>query len=256
MINYTGIIDTHAHYLDRAFDDDRDAVLSLMQESGIQAIIENAIDLPSCAAALELADRYPFVYAAVGIHPEDANGLPDDWISQVASFASRDKVCAIGEIGLDYHWQEVPKDLQQEVFSRQLELAADIGLPVEIHDRESHGDIIDLIRKYRPKGCLHRFSGSLEMAQIAVECGLVLGIGGALTYKNSKKEKRVVSELPLDCFILETDCPYLSPSRFRGTRCTSDMIRDVVDEMSVLTGETPEKIIQVTSENARRVFRL
>lgn len=255
MTNYSGIIDTHAHYLDRAFEEDRSLILETQKNNGVAAIIENAVDVPSCSAALALSESTDIVYAAVGIHPEDIEGLPEDWLEKVAGFAGHPRAVAIGEIGLDYHW-DTPRDLQHEVFTKQLELAADLGMPVEIHDREAHGDIIDIIRRYRPSGCLHRFSGSLEMAQEAVKAGLVLGIGGALTYKNSKKEKAAVRELPLDCFILETDCPYLSPAGFRGQRCTSDMISLVIEEMAALTGETPEKIIEVTSTTARRVFRL
>ena len=255
MTCYDHIIDTHAHYLDRAFEEDRYQVLRTQKDNGVCAIIENATDVPSCSAALALADSTDIVFAAVGIHPEDILDLPEDWLAQVAGFAKHPRAVAIGEIGLDYHW-DTPRALQKEVFQKQLELAADLGMPVEIHDREAHGDIIETIRRYRPSGCLHRFSGSLEMAQEAVKAGLVLGIGGALTYKNSKKEKAAVRELPLDCFILETDCPYLSPAGFRGTRCTSDMISLVVDEMSLLTGESPEKIIEVTNETAKRVFRL
>lgn len=256
MLNCSGIIDTHAHYLDRAFDEDRDSVLSELFGAGLSALIENATDIASSEAALRLSEAYPQVFAAVGVHPEDAGGLPEDWISSIAGLASRGKAVAIGEIGLDYHWPEPTREIQHEVFEAQLRLASDLRMPVEIHDREAHGPIMEFIRKYRPSGCLHRFSGSLEMAAEAVKSGLVLGIGGALTYKNSKKEKSAVSELPLECFILETDCPYLSPAGYRGTRCTSDMIAAVVGTMAELKGETPEKIIEVTSETARRVFGL
>jgi len=253
---YNGIIDTHAHYLDAAFDSDRDSVLAAQRAAGISCIIENAVDIPSSRAAIALAERDSLIRAAVGVHPEDAGDLPEDWLSQIAELAGDPHVAAIGEIGLDYHWPEPSREIQHSVFAAQLALASDTGMPVEIHDREAHGDIMEHIRRYSLSGCLHRFSGSLEMAREALRCGLVLGIGGALTYKNSKKEKAAVRELPLESFILETDCPYLSPSQFRGTRCTSDMICKVVDEMAELTGETPEKIIEVTGETARRVFRL
>ena len=252
---YNGIIDTHAHYLEHAFEEDRDQVLDLQRENGIIRIIENAVDLPSCASAIALAERFDHVSAAVGIHPEDVVGLPEDWLDQIARFAGHPGVVAIGEIGLDNYW-DTPRDLQDDVFTRLLELAADLGMPVEIHDREAHDEVMEAVRRYKPSGCLHRFSGSVEMAKEAVASGLVLGIGGALTYKKSVDEKAVVQELPLDCFILETDCPYLSPTGYRGKRCTSDMISIVVDEIASLKGETPEKIIEVTSDTAKRVFRL
>ena len=256
MLNCNGITDTHAHYLDRAFDEDRDEILSSLGAAGIFAVIENATDPDSSRAAVALSEKYSHVYAAVGVHPEDAGGLPADWLSVIAGLAGSPKAVAIGEIGLDYYWPEPSRDIQHEVFEAQLRLARDLGMPVEIHDRDAHGDVLDYVKRYRPSGCLHRFSGSLEMASEAVKAGLVLGIGGALTYKNSKKEKAAVRELPLDCFILETDCPYLSPAMYRGTRCTSDMISAVVDEMAELKGETREKIIEVTTETARRVFSL
>lgn len=256
MINCSGIIDTHAHYLDRAFDEDRDDVLASLRDAGITAIIENATDIASSEAAIALSGRFEHVYAAIGVHPEDAAGLPSDWLRRISDLSGSLKVVSIGEIGLDYYWPEPSREIQHEVFESQLMLARDLGLPVEIHDRDAHEDVLDYVKRYRPSGCLHRFSGSLEMAEAAVSAGLVLGIGGALTYKNSKNEKAAVRELPLDCFILETDCPYLSPTGYRGTRCTSDMISVVVDEMAALKGETREKIIEVTSETAKRVFRL
>lgn len=252
---YNGIIDTHAHYLEHAFEEDRQQVLELQKRNGIIRIIENAVDLPSCASAIALAGSFDFVSAAVGIHPEDVVDLPSDWLEQIAQYAEHPSVVAIGEIGLDNYW-DTPKDLQLDVFTKLLELASDLNMPVEIHDREAHEGIMETIRRYRPSGCLHRFSGSVEMAKEAVASGLVLGIGGALTYKKSVDEKAVVQELPLDCFILETDCPYLSPTGYRGKRCTSDMISIVVDEMASLKGETPEKVVKVTSETAKRVFRL
>lgn len=256
MISCSGIIDTHAHYLDRAFDEDRESVLSSLREAGITAIIENATDIASSEAAVALSAQFGHVYAAVGVHPEDAAGLPSDWLSRIADLSASPKIAAIGEIGLDYYWPEPSREIQHIVFDSQLTLAKDLGMPVEIHDRDAHADILEYVLRYRPSGCLHRFSGDLEMAKAAVDAGLVLGIGGALTYKNSKKEKEVVRELPLDCFILETDCPYLSPSGYRGTRCTSDMISVVVDEIAALKGETREKIIEVTTETAKKVFRL
>ena len=256
MTCYSGIIDTHAHYLDRAFDQDRDDVLCALKTAGVAAIIENATDIPSSERAVGLTERYDHFYAAVGVHPEDAADLPSDWLVRIRELALSPKSVAIGEIGLDYYWPEPSREIQHKVFEAQLILAKELNIPVEIHDRDAHADIMEYVRRYRPSGCLHRFSGSLEMAEEAVRTGLVLGIGGALTYKNSKKEKAAVRELPLDCFILETDCPYLSPVPFRGTRCTSDMISAVVDEMAVLKGETPEKIIEVTSGNAKRVFGL
>ena len=251
-----GIIDTHAHYDDPVFAEELAGVLRTQKEHGIAAIIENSSDLPSSRRSVEMAAAWDFVFAAVGVHPQEAERLPEDWLSEVRELAGREKVVAIGEIGLDYYYPEPSRESQKPVFAAQLELARDLSLPIQVHDRDAHGDTLEMLKKYRPSGTLHRFSGSPEMAEEVVKLGMVLGIGGALTYKNSRKEKETVRRLPLDCFILETDCPYLAPSQFRGQVSTSDMIGPVAELIAEIKGETPEKVVQVTSETARRVFGL
>jgi len=256
MNRYFGIIDTHAHYDDEVFQDRLSEVLAAQKEHGIVGIIENSSDIPSSERSVKLAQEYDFMWAAVGVHPQEAESLPEGWLDRVAELAKSPKVVAIGEIGLDYYYPEPQKESEIPVFEAQLALARDMGLPIQVHDRDAHGDVLELLKKYRPSGTVHRFSGSPEMAKEVVRIGMVLGIGGALTYKNARKERAVVEAVSLENIILETDCPYLAPQQYRGKVSTSDMLPPVVDLIAELKGETPENVIRITSENARRVFGL
>ena len=256
MNRYFGIIDTHAHYDDEVFQDRLSEVLAAQKEHGIVGIIENSSDIPSSERSVKLAQEYDFIWAAVGVHPQEAERLPEGWLDRVAELAKLPKVVAIGEIGLDYYYPEPQKESEIPVFEAQLALARDMGLPIQVHDRDAHGDVLELLKKYRPSGTVHRFSGSPEMAKEVVRIGMVLGIGGALTYKNARKERAVVEAVSLENIILETDCPYLAPQQYRGKVSTSDMLPPVVDLIAELKGETPENVIRITSENARRVFGL
>ena len=256
MNRYFGIIDTHAHYDDEVFQDRLSEVLAAQKEHGIVGIIENSSDIPSSERSVRLAQEYDFIWAAVGVHPQEAERLPEGWLDRVAELAKSPKVVAIGEIGLDCYYPEPQKESEIPVFEAQLALARDMGLPIQVHDRDAHGDVLELLKKYRPSGTVHRFSGSPEMAKEVVRIGMVLGIGGALTYKNARKERAVVEAVSLENIILETDCPYLAPQQYRGKVSTSDMLPPVVDLIAELKGETPENVIRITSENARRVFGL
>ena len=256
MNRYFGIIDTHAHYDDEVFQDRLSEVLAAQKEHGIVGIIENSSDIPSSERSVKLAQEYDFIWAAVGVHPQEAERLPEGWLDRVAELAKSPKVVAIGEIGLDYYYPEPQKESEIPVFEAQLALARDMGLPIQVHDRDAHGDVLELLKKYRPSGTVHRFSGSPEMAKEVVRIGMVLGIGGALTYKNARKERAVVEAVSLENIILETDCPYLAPQQYRGKVSTSDMLLPVVGLIAELKGETPENVIRITSENARRVFGL
>ena len=256
MANYYGIIDTHAHYDDEVFLKDLDTVLATQKANGIVGIIENSSDLPSSERSVAMAAKYDFVWAAVGVHPQEAERLPEGWLDRIAELAKSPKVVAIGEIGLDYYYPEPQKESEIPIFEAQLALARDMNLPIQVHDRDAHGDILEMLKKYRPSGTVHRFSGSPEMAKEVVKIGMVLGVGGALTYKNAKKERAVVEAVPLESIILETDCPYLAPQQYRGKISTSDMLPPVVDLLAELKGVTPERVIEVTSATARRVFGL
>lgn len=252
---YPGIFDTHAHYDDRRFAKDLDDTITRQKEHGVSYIINAGSDLVSSRQSLSLAERYDIVYAAVGVHPHDAGNVPEDWLDQLEEMTRHPKAVAIGEIGLDYHYDTPGRDTQKAVFTAQLELANRLGLPVQIHDRDAHGDIMDLLRQYKPAGCLHRYSGSPEMAKEVIKLGLYLGIGGALTYQNAKKERAVVEQVPLEHLILETDCPYLAPQQFRGKTSTSDMLWTVADLIAALKGNvSPQQVVDITTQNAKHVF--
>ena len=248
------LFDTHAHYYDQAFDGDRDAVLASLAEANVGLVLVPGCDLASSRQAIELAERWPFVYAAVGVHPEDALGLPADWLAQVEGLAQHPKVKAIGEIGLDYYWKEVPHDLQQEVFAAQLALAERLDLPVIVHDREAHADTLELLKKYRPKGVVHSFSGSAEMAKEILNLGMYIGIGGVLTFKNAKKLPEIATALPSDRFLLETDAPYLAPVPYRSKINNSVLILLVAEKLAELRNTDCESILKESRYNAEKLF--
>lgn len=256
-MTYKGIFDTHAHYDDAERYPDVAAVLLEQRANGVEYIINNSSDEKSSLQSVKLAGDFDFVYAAVGVHPEEAGKVEAGWRQRIAELTKCERVVAIGEIGLDYHWDEPSREIQRAAFEAQLQLARELNMPVEIHDRDAHGDITELVKRYRPQGCLHRFSGSPEMAREIVKCGMLLGIGGALTYKNSKKEIATVAEIPLEFLLLETDCPYLAPAPFRGRTCTSDMLGTVAERIAEIKGDvTPERVIEITRENAKRLFNI
>ncbi len=249
------IFDTHAHYDDPAFDDDREELLETLFSGEVCGIVNQGTNLKTAAESIRLAESYPGMYAAVGIHPEcaDENSLGE--LEEIRRMAAHRKVVAIGEIGLDYYY-DIPKKLQQELFVRQLELACELSLPVTIHDREAHGDTMTFLRQYRPQGILHCFSGSVEMAREVVGLGMYIGIGGVVTFRNARKSVEVVEALPLERLVLETDCPYLSPVPFRGKRNDSGRIRYTAEAVAAIKGVTAEEVLRITKENAGRVYRI
>ncbi len=253
-MQYHGIFDTHAHYDDLKFEADRDAVLKASPEHGVSLIVNPACDLKSCAAVLDLARRYDFLYAAVGVHPEaaveDGNG---EYLSAVAEYAKAGKVVAIGEIGLDYYY-DIPKDVQRRVFAEQLALANDLGLPVIVHDREAHGDTYELLKQYRPKGIVHCYSGSAEMAEELVKLGFYIGFTGSVTFQNAKKLLLAAQAVPDDRILLETDSPYLSPVPYRGLRNDSSRIPVIAERLAELRGTDAQTLIDQARENGCRVY--
>ena len=252
------LFDTHAHYDSRKFDADRDAVLSGLPDRGVGLVVNPGCDLPSSRKAVELARRYPFVYAAVGVHPEDCAGWEDAQLAQLRALAAQPKVVAIGEIGLDYYWKEnPPKELQKEVFRRQLELAAELGLPAIVHDREAHGDCMDLVREYpEVTGVFHCFSGSAEMARELVGRGWMISFTGVLTYPNARKAVEAAQALPLEKIMIETDSPYMAPVPCRGQRCDSGLVVHICQRLAEIKGVSPEECARITMENGRRFFRI
>lgn len=253
------IFDTHAHYDDEQFDPDRESLLEQMQEHNVGTIINVGATLKGCRASVALADRYDFVYAALGVHPDEVGSLDEEGISWMRETArSHPKVVAIGEIGLDYHWDVEPRQVQKQWFIRQMELAGELGLPIAVHSREAARDTFDLISEYGKNltGVIHCFSYSPEMAQEYVKLGYYIGLGGVVTFKNARKAKETAREIPLERLLLETDCPYMAPVPFRGKRNSSIYIDYVAEEIGRIRGISKEEVIAVTEENAKRLFRI
>jgi TatD DNase family protein len=252
------IFDTHAHYDSSAFNADRDAVLSSLPDAGVGLVVDPGCDVESSRAAVALAEKYPHVYAAVGLHPEDCAGAGETEFDAIRELCDHEKVVAIGEIGLDYYWAEnPPKEFQQVVFRRQLELAIELDLPVIIHDREAHGDSLSIVLEYpQVRGVFHCFSGSPEMAQELLKRGWYLGFDGPITYKNAKRAPEVAAITPLDRMVVETDSPYLTPVPFRGKRNDSTKLPCVLEKLAEWKGVSVEEMTCVTWENGLRLFGL
>lgn len=253
------IFDTHVHYDDKAFDEDRDALLAGLPERGIGAAVNISSDLDSVKRTLELTERYPYVYGAVGIHPSETGELDEEQFAWLREMTKRDKVVAVGEIGLDYYWDEPDRAVQKTWFDRQLGLAREVGLPVVIHSRDAAKDTLDMMKAARAGeigGVIHCFSYGVELAREYLNMGFYLGIGGVLTFKNARKLKGVVEYMPLDRIVLETDCPYLAPVPNRGKRNSSLNLPYVAEEIGRIKGITAEEVAAVTEENARRMYHL
>ena len=252
------IFDTHAHYDADRFDSDRDALLSAMPGAGVGLVLDPGCDLPSSHAAAELAERYPHVYAAVGIHPEDCDGFQDENLTELRQLLEQPKVVAIGEIGLDYYWAEnPPRELQQQVLRSQLALARELRLPVIFHDRDAHGDSLAIIKEFPDvTGVFHCFSGSPEMAQELLGMGWYLGFDGPVTYKNARRAPEVAAVTPLDRMLIETDSPYMTPVPYRGQRNDSSYVRLVAEKLAEWKDIAPEELEHATLENGKRLFRI
>lgn len=253
------IFDTHAHYDDEAFDQDRDELLQSLKENGIEAVVNIGASIESTRNTLALAQRYPFVYGAVGVHPSETQELNEPLLDWLKLSAAGPKIVAVGEIGLDYHWDEPDRQVQRYWFGRQMEMAREVGLPMVIHSRDAAQDTLELIKSHRGGeigGVIHCFSYGVEMAREYLNLGFYLGIGGVLTFQNAKKLKEVVAYMPMDRLLLETDCPYLAPVPNRGKRNSSLNLPYVVEEVSRIKGISREEVIAVTSENAKTMYRL
>ena len=253
------IFDTHAHYDDEAFDEDRGILLSSMKSSGIGNIVNIGADMKSSQVSIELASEYDFIYAAVGVHPSEVEELTDEHMDELEKWAALDKVVAIGEIGLDYHYPDTDKVLQKKWFVKQLEVAAKVKLPVVIHSRDAAKDTLDIMKELEADeigGVVHCYSYGVEMAREYLDMGYYFGIGGVVTFTNSKKLKEVVSYLPLDKIVLETDCPYLSPVPNRGKRNSSLNLPYVVSAIADIKQISEEEVIEATTKNAFDLYRI
>ena len=253
------IFDTHAHYDDEDFDADRYELLESMKEHGVGTIVNIGASMRSCKTTLALAEKYPFVYGALGVHPSDCGTMTEEDIQWIKANAANEKIVAIGEIGLDYYWDNVDRDVQKKWFVRQLEIAKETGLPVIIHSRDAAQDTLEIMKaehKDTTGGVIHCFSYGVEMAREYLNMDYFIGVGGVLTFKNGKKLKEVVEYAPMDKLVLETDCPYLAPVPYRGKRNSSLYLTHVVEEMAAIKGMSVEDVIRVTAENAKRLYRL
>lgn len=248
--------DTHAHYDDPAFDGDRDALLSSLPDSGVELVLDPGCDVPSSRAAVSLAERFPHVYAAVGLHPENCAGCGERELAAIRELAARPRVAAIGEIGLDYHWEtNPPREVQQGIFRLQLALAAELGLPVIVHDRDAHGDCLALVKEFpQVRGVFHCYSGSAELAEILLKRGWYLGFDGPVTYKNARRAREVAELTPPERILLETDAPYLSPVPNRGKRNDSRNLPYIAETLAAWKGMDPAALARVAMENGKRLF--
>ena len=248
------IFDTHCHYEDERFDPIRNELFREMHQNGVCGIVTCGCDQNSSKAAIKMAEDYDFVYAAVGIHPGsiDSGTTPE----QIRELAQHSKCVAIGEIGLDYYWVSDNKEKQIEIFEKQIAIAKELDLPIIIHDRDAHGDTLEILKKHKPKGVVHCYSGSVEMAEELIKLGLYIGVGGVITFKNAKKLPDVVKMIPDELLLVETDCPYLAPEPYRGKLCHSGLIKYTAEKIAEIRGTTPEEILTLTAKNAKILYNV
>lgn len=258
------IFDTHAHYTSHQFDDDRHTLLGELPGRGVVGVVDCGTDYDTSRACLALADQYPYLYTALGIHPEsiieeDASTntrFGGDWAAELEAIRplfDHPKAVAVGECGLDYHWP-IPKEAQLALFEAHLKLALELDKPIIVHDRQAHADVYALLKQYKPKGVVHCFSGSAEDALILAQQGMYIGFGGALTFKGAKRAVKAAAALPLERILLETDCPYMAPEPCRGRRCDSGLIAHTGEFLAEVRGVSPDVIFAATTENAKRLF--
>ena len=249
--------DTHAHYDSGAFNADREEILAALPEAGVALVVNPGCEVRSSETAIALAERFPHVWAAVGIHPEDMNGMSDGDLDKIEQLSKHPRCVAVGEIGLDYYWDASRKEEQKALFIEQLKLALRRDLPVIVHDREAHGDCLDIVRQFPGlRGVFHCYSGSVEMAQELLKRGWYLGFDGPITYKNARKALEVLEICPLDRILIETDSPYLSPVPMRGKRNDSRNLVYVTEKIAEIKGITPQEAAAITMENGKKLFNI
>lgn len=253
------LFDSHAHYNDQRFDADRDAVLSAMPEQNVGYILNACASLSEMEDILAITERYPFVYASVGVHPHEVEDMTLADLDRIRAYAGRDKVRAVGEIGLDYYYDNSPRQLQKQWFAAQVDLARELGMPVIIHDRDAHQNTMDILRAHQIRdvgGIFHCYAGSPEMAREILDWGMYIAFGGTLTFKKSVRPVEVAKYVPLDRIVLETDCPYLAPEPKRGQRNSSLLLHFVAERLAEIKGIPVAEVERVTCENGKKIFRI
>jgi len=253
---YRNIFDTHAHYDDEAFQDDLEGLLSAFPDRGVSGVVSCGVNEESSKKNIELAHKYGFIYAAVGYHGLNTEDLTENYLEITKTLAQDKKVVAIGEIGLDYHYEKETRDLQIKIFREQIMLANELNLPVIVHDREAHEDTLNILKELKPKGVLHCFTGSVETAKEIIKLGMYIGLGGAVTFKNAVKPVEVAKFVPDDRLVLETDAPYMSPVPFRGKRCTSLLIPYTAQKIAEVRNTDVQALLDATDRNARELFNI
>jgi TatD DNase family protein len=252
------LFDTHAHMNDPAFDPDREEMIAGLKDKGVGLVMNVGCCLESSRDSLALANQYDFVYTSVGSHPDSASEVNEDVLEEYRKLCKQSpKIRAIGEIGLDYHYEDIPRELQQKAFRAQMALAAELGLPAIVHERDAHADGMQIVTEFPTvTGVFHCYSGSLEMAKWLIDRGWYIGFTGVLTFKNARKAIEVASQIPLDRLVLETDCPYMAPEPFRGTRNDPGKLYRMAEKLAQLRGMTVEEIHHITTENGKRLYHL
>jgi TatD DNase family protein len=253
------LFDTHVHLNAEQFNEDLEEVISRAKEAGVGRMVVVGFDRPTIERAMELVEQYEFLYASIGWHPVDAIDMKDEDLAWIEELSSHPKVVALGEMGLDYHWDKSPKDIQKEVFRKQIHLAKKVKLPIVIHNREATQDIVDILREEGAEevgGIMHCFSGSPEIAQECVDMNFYISLGGPVTFKNAKKPKEVAQEIPLERLLIETDCPYLAPHPNRGKRNEPAYVKLVAEQIAELKGISLEEVETITTENANKLFNI
>lgn len=247
--------DTHAHYYSRQFAGDCDELLSSLPARGVDLVLCPGSNLETSAVCIGLSERYDFLYAAAGIHPQAAGAQLPDWREKLAEQLRHPRIRALGEIGLDYYWDSAPRPVQQALFRAQMELAEEMDLPVIIHDREAHADCLRIVRDYPAvRGVFHCYSGSAESAQILISLGYLISFTGNITFKNARRAPEVIAKIPLEHMMIETDAPYMAPAPFRGKRCDSGMVYRVAETIAEIKGLPLSEVARITKENGKRLF--
>lgn len=253
------LIDSHAHLNDEKFDEDRDELIKSLKDNGIELVLNLGDNPEASKQSIDLADKYDFIYAAVGTHPGFADTFNNDTLELYRSYCKNKKVLAIGEIGLDYYYDDVPKNIQKECFIEQIKLAKELDLPYIVHDRDAHEDVFNIMKQEHysgSRGILHCYSGSVELAREFIKLGFLIAVGGVVTFKNSKTLKKVAQEIPLEYLLIETDSPYLAPEPYRGKRNNPSYVRNVAEQIAILRNISYDKVVEKTNENFKNLFNI